>query len=150
MKYRALDASGDYTFGNGSAVYLTGAAAVAQAIRTGIMLFLGEWWENLSLGVPMFQKILGTSTRNKASIDLILQQQILSTQGVVSLLNFNSSIAKRQYLFYVAVSTQFGPVVLTNNSLGIPNSSGITVGAVTGYDDGTDILYDDGTTVEAG
>ena len=46
MRYRKLTETGDYSFGNGSLDYISGVAAIAQAVKTRIMLFLAEWWED--------------------------------------------------------------------------------------------------------
>ena len=53
MKYRKLDENGDYSFGNNSLDFISDADAIAQAIKTKILLFYGEWWENTAIGIPM-------------------------------------------------------------------------------------------------
>jgi hypothetical protein len=57
LSYLMLDAENDTVFNNATA--LTGRAAVAQAILTKLNLFLAEWFENLNLGLPVFQVMLG-------------------------------------------------------------------------------------------
>ena len=54
MKYRKQLANGDYSFGNNIQDFYTGQEAIAQAIKTKILLFYGEWWEDISQGIPMF------------------------------------------------------------------------------------------------
>lgn len=141
-----LDQNGDYIFGINQNAFLIDINAVVQAIKTTLLLFTGEWWENINDGTPMFQSILGQSGIQKTAIDRILQQRILSVPNVTGLLNLQTSLANRQYLFYVAVSTQFGTVVLSNNSL--PDTSGSTVLSGTYLGDGAgNILSDGGSTL---
>ena len=56
MRYRRLDNDGDYTFGAGGADMLIDIEACAQSIRTRMWLLFGEWWEDLTDGLPLFQK----------------------------------------------------------------------------------------------
>ena len=71
MIYRKLTNSGDSSFGNNSNDFLKGNEALAQAIKTRILLFYREWWEDLNNGIPMFQNIIGQV--NSANIQLALE-----------------------------------------------------------------------------
>ena len=70
LSYLMLDSGYDPVFADGTS--LTGTQAVAQAIMTRLKLFFGEWWENLALGLPVFQSMLGQlgSQRGLAAINL--------------------------------------------------------------------------------
>lgn len=59
MKYRKLTEDGDYSFGMNAQDYIDGSSAVAQMVRTKILLFYGEWWEDIGIGIPMFQSLIG-------------------------------------------------------------------------------------------
>jgi hypothetical protein len=122
MIYRTLDANGDYVFGRNKTQFLKDADAVVQAIKTSLLFFKGEWWENINLGVPMFQSILGASGGQKSNIDLVLRKQILGVKGVTDIKSVTSSLVNRAYSFYSVVNTIYGPVVISN----IPNGSGST------------------------
>lgn len=89
MRYRELDANGDYVIGFQSGNMLTGADAVEQAILTRLRLWMGEWWEDLSEGLPMTQKILGYR-ETKQIVDNIFRQRILATTGVSTIDSFIS------------------------------------------------------------
>lgn len=114
MKYRALDNDGDYSFGRSTQDCLTDTDAIAQAIKTNLLLLQGEWWEDLSDGLPLFQHILeqpGTPD-NLSAADLLIKERILSTLGVREILNFQSSYENRKYTIYnVLVSTNTGDTV---------------------------------------
>ena len=119
MIYRQLDQNGDYSFGQGAQDFLQGSSAVAQAILTNLRLLLGEWWENTAIGLPAFQSILGKPGVTKESVDMIVRNQILSTQDVSSISSFSSTYSPqtRQYsIGNCVVNTTYGAVTLTNIS----------------------------------
>ena len=115
MKYRKLDANGDYILGNNAQGFLTGADAVAQAITTNLKLLQAEWWENVDQGLPLFQNILGQpgTPDNIKAADLIIQDNILSTTNVKSIANFQSNYSNRTYTIQCMVNTTFGSVAVT-------------------------------------
>jgi hypothetical protein len=113
LKYRSLDVNGDYTFGINQ--YKNGVEAVAQAIQTRMYLFYGEWWENLTDGLPMFQSILGTfgGDDNRQAVDLIISERILGTLGVSDIASYSSTFINRRYSANAVVNTIYGTVTLT-------------------------------------
>lgn len=116
MKHRRLDSNWDYCFGRGVNDYLSDLEAVAQAIKTHLLLLYGEWWEDTKSGLPLFQKIAGVrgTEENLQAIDLIFKERILDTKGVVSVLGFNSSYENRRYSFTATVETLYGTLVISN------------------------------------
>lgn len=99
MKYRALDQNGDYSFGKSMQNFLTDTNAIAQAIRTNLLLLRGEWWEDTSDGLPLFQGILGQSgtPEHLSAADLLIKERILGTQGVSQIQDFQRSYENRKY-----------------------------------------------------
>jgi hypothetical protein len=116
MRVRAQTASGDYTFGQGRANFLiNSAAAVAQLVLTGLRLLEGEWFLDVTVGTPWLQRVIGKGT--KQFYDLAIQNQILSTRGVISIDSYSSSLnAKTRHLTLEAsITTQFGPATVSTN-----------------------------------
>jgi len=110
IQYLQLDASYDPILD--PTANLTDADAVTQAILTRLNLFLGEWWEDLNLGLPVFQSILGQlgSPQGLAAMQLSVQQVITGTPYVTSAsttVNFENG---RLSLSYTA-ETAFGQVI---------------------------------------
>lgn len=123
MKYRKLSLSGDYTFGlNGNGFY-TDTEAVAQAIYTSLKLLQGEWWEDTSQGLPLFQSLLsqpGTPDHIHAA-DMFIQEQIASVQGVQQITSFESSYDSVKRIYTVVsctVQTQYGETTLKGVTFG--------------------------------
>lgn len=109
MRYRKLDANGDYSFGHQQAdFYIDQPEAVAQAVETGLQLFLGEWFIDTSAGMPWRTDVLGKYTQN--AYDLAIKQQIANTQGVNSLDAYSSSRdpSTRRLTVSATITTAYG------------------------------------------
>ena len=55
MKVRALDESGDWTFGKGENNYYSANDAIAQNIKTRLYSFLGDCFFDLSANIRLNQ-----------------------------------------------------------------------------------------------
>lgn len=121
MIYRRLDVNGDYVFGRGKHDYVSGVEAVAQAIKTRLLLLYQEWWEDKEDGLPLFERILGASgnTNNIKAVDYIFKERIQNTTGVLSLLGYDSYYDNnnRKYIFIASVETLYGELVISNTEL---------------------------------
>lgn len=109
--YLRLDASNDPVFD--PAVALADGAAVKQAIQTRLLLFAGEWWENLNEGTPLFQQILGAIKKkgNQDLASLALTARIAGTPFVSSVGKVAASVDTTRALHFSATAqTIFGPV----------------------------------------
>ncbi len=117
MKYRALDSNGDYTLGKD--LFLRDREAVGQAIKTVLLLLLGEWWENTTIGTPWFEKILGIygiNDEKRKAVDLVISERILETKDVTRITKFKSEFDNRRYWAEISVDTVYGSVDITINS----------------------------------
>ena len=115
LKYRKLTSTGDYSFGSGGNDYADGNEAVAQAIKTKLLLFYGEWWENLGEGIPMFQSVLGQTNPEtiKSSLSMLVEQRIVEIQEVDSVKNIEIDYDRknRTISMEVDVTTTSGEIV---------------------------------------
>jgi hypothetical protein len=118
ITYLALDSGYDPVFT--PAQSLTNLQAVVQAILTDLKLFLGEWWEDLSIGTPVFQVILGQlgTARGQAAMNLALQRRIEGVPYVTGVSNVSFSFVDGQFGFTATANTVFGPVTVTNQTPG--------------------------------
>lgn len=113
MRMRKLTASGDYSFGNGqNDFYRDVPEAVAQAVQTRLLLWVGEWFLNIESGTPWMTGILGKKTKSLA--DATIQDRILNTEGVVSIENYDSEIdgETRHMTVSCELNTIYGPTAL--------------------------------------
>lgn len=116
MKYRKLDADGDYTLGTGRDFYVDSPEAVAQAVSTRLKLFQGEWFLDTTDGTPWFQDVLGKYTR--ATYDSVVRLRLLRTQGVLALLSFSSTYTgeTRTLVQTATIDTIYGTTTVTNTT----------------------------------
>lgn len=111
MRYRKLDANGDYSFGaSAQNFYVNQPEAVAQAVVTRLQLYLGEWFLDTTDGTDWNNQILGKYTTTTR--DAELQARILDTPGVSGITGYNSYFDRdsRNLKVIVAISTIYGNV----------------------------------------
>lgn len=109
MRYRRLSSDGDYTFGQGSANFLVNSPeCVAQAVKTRLLLWQGEWFLDKTSGTPWSQSILGI--RTNPTYDLVIQNRVLETKGVISIDEYESFLdgKTRHVSVNMLITTTFG------------------------------------------
>lgn len=120
MRYRKLSPTGDFMFGNGQSDFLTNSpAAVAQAVKTYLRLFLGEWYLNINDGTPWLEGVLGYNSKDEADQTLI--STILGVQGVQNLTNWESSydpVTRRYTSLSATLDTIYGQTQLQMENVG--------------------------------
>ena len=65
-----------------------GYETITQYIRQRLQTFLGEWFLNLSTGVPWFQQILG-KVQYLSTVETILKATIADSPGVKEVTSFS-------------------------------------------------------------
>lgn len=111
MRYRALTSAGDYSFGQGNANFLINSpAAVAQAVKTRLLLMTGEWFLDNTDGTPYSTEILGTGTG--PLYDQAIRERILETQGVTGIVLYSSQVLNRKLSVAATITTIYGVVFI--------------------------------------
>ena len=113
MKYRKQTSTGDYVFGNNKNDYVAGNLAVAYAIKSKILLFYGEWWEDIGIGIPMFQSIIGQgrSEALKNSAQMLISERIKEIEEVAAINKVNITFVKRTMEVQISITTTNNEVV---------------------------------------
>ena len=114
MRYRKLDADGDYSFGNGTADFWKDQPeGVAQAVQTRLFLFEGEWFLDSREGMTWNTQVLGVRTANTR--DPAIRRRVLGTTGVNAILAYSSDLNRDSCGFSVGmtIDTIYGPATLT-------------------------------------
>ena len=133
MRYRTLDANGDYVFGHGPGEFLVNSsAAVAQAVLTDLLLHRGEWFLDTTIGMPWETQVLGYGTQSL--YDSAIKTEVLGVQGVLAILSYSSSLNRvtRQLTVSMTISTVYGTATLTNVGIGIVAGAGFGLQAYGG------------------
>ncbi len=111
MRYRKLDANGDYSFGHGVAdFWIDQPEAVAQAALTRMMMFTGDWYLAPADGTPWRTEILGKGT--EATRDMALQARALGTPGCIGMPFYASRLQRDTRTLYAAMTltTAYGQI----------------------------------------
>jgi hypothetical protein len=102
MRYRKLDANSDMQFGHGAGDFWHDQPeGVGQSVKTRLLLFSGEWFLDTTAGTPwggfplndlvvQQGRILGVHTQ--LSRDAAIRDRIITTEGVVALVDYFSSV----------------------------------------------------------
>jgi hypothetical protein len=161
LRVRKLDQNGDYSFGcNFQDFWKDDANAVAQILKTRLLLFTGEWWLDRSEGMPwggfplaplvvaQGKVISGGHVRDsdpggvfasregtQQTRDLAIRIRVLTTPGVVQFISYSSQLVGRQFNVKATVQTIF------SRDVGFVLGAGTTIGTftldVTPLDSGT-------------
>lgn len=117
MRLRKQDSQGDMCFGYGANdIYNNQAEGVAQLVGTRLNLWTGEWFGDVTEGTPWNNRVLGEHTRR--AYDAVLRRRILETEGVESILQFQSTLGSNRKL---TVSTTLNTIYGTASTIVQPN-----------------------------
>jgi len=114
MRYRKLDAAGDYTFGNQQAdFHRDSPEAAAQAVRTRLLLDKGEWFIDTADGTPWDREVLGE--RTVGTRDAAIKKRILGTTGVTQIDSYDSAFDPntRRLTVTVTITTLYGQTTIS-------------------------------------
>lgn len=109
MRYRKLDADGDYTLGSGADFHANTPEAVAQAVLTRLRLWTGEWFVDTTDGTPWDTEILGKRLQRK-NPDSAIKRRILETDGVTEITDYSSTFdgETRKFSVTATINTAYG------------------------------------------
>lgn len=113
MRYRKLDANGDYSFGQGQAnFWVNTPEGVGQRVKTRLGLFTGEWFLDTTEGTPWQTSVLGKYTQS--AYDKVIQDRITSTPDVLSLDAYSSTLDpnKRALTVSATITTAYGTTTI--------------------------------------
>lgn len=110
MRYRKLSPTGDYVFGHGQTDFWRDQReAVAQAVKTRLQLWKGEWFLDTSDGTDWRDSVLGKYTLG--TYDMVIRGRILGTEGVTGLTAYESELSPdRSLVVRATISTTYGEI----------------------------------------
>lgn len=109
MRYRKLDVNDDMTFGQGGLnFYVNSPITVGQAIKTRLLLFLGEWFLDTSDGTDWNTRVLGKYTA--FARDAVIRDRVSGTPNVISIDQYQSQYdgITRGFTVAMTVTTAYG------------------------------------------
>lgn len=85
MRVAGLDKNGDWRFGRGKSIYITGSKAIGQKVVTRLRSFKRDWFLDVDAGVDWIQLMGARSTEDKILREI--ERVIVSTDGVLRLIS---------------------------------------------------------------
>lgn len=106
MRVRAIDADGDWLFGDGFSNYRNNLDAIIQNLSTRLKSILGDCFFSIQSGLDWFN-ILGQKDRSR--IQLIVSSTILNTTGVTAITDFSMMEDRERNLYMrYSINTIYG------------------------------------------
>lgn len=105
MIVRRLDRCGDITTRGESVAY--NMEAIEQLVVMRLKLFKGEYFRNITEGVPWWQDILGKQ-QERTNGEQIIRNRIARTPGVLNITRFDVSYVEREMYIQCSFNTIYG------------------------------------------
>lgn len=84
-----------------------------QQVKINLLNFRGEWFRDVTVGIPYLQEILGRRG-SKGAADTLIKNTILGTDNITSITSYNSSITTERGLQVVFSATTNSGEILQN------------------------------------
>lgn len=91
-------------------LFLTKEDAVVQKVKIRLQSSQGSWYRDINEGIPYHQEIFG-KTYTKGLADNHIKVVIAETEGIASLLSYNSVLATRELRVTFAAKLVTGEVI---------------------------------------
>lgn len=105
MLFRNLDASGDWSFGNGKQDYVDKNRAIGLNIKTRLLSWVGDCFFDQKAGIDWVNRL--GSKNQRTLLELDLRRMILQTDGVTGLVSFDTVLVRRAFTANYTVITKY-------------------------------------------
>lgn len=82
-----LDSSGDIAIENNELVFVEGSQEIQQLVSQRLSTFMGEWFLDITIGLPYYQHILVKQV-NPTVVNAVIVREIITTDGFKELTFF--------------------------------------------------------------
>lgn len=92
----------------------TGTDTIDQKIKVKLLFFFNEWFLDTRQGVPYYEKFF-VKNPNIPELEVIIKDTILTTEGVIEILSFDSNFDKpnRIYQVFTKIRTTEGVTTIS-------------------------------------
>ena len=84
-----LDNSGDLLISNYDLDILSGVDQIAQNALIRLKFFLGEWFLDITAGMPYYQDFF-IKAPNRIRVESVIKEEIINTDGILEITAFSS------------------------------------------------------------
>ena len=87
----------------------------AQRLKIILLSYRGEWFRDISTGIPYLQTILG-KRNTKTTADTTIKNAIITTDNISSITSYTSSVnaSRKLEVSFSAIMTSGGSVTINN------------------------------------
>lgn len=103
------------------------AQAAAQRLRVRLLMFLGEWFLDVTSGLPYFQEIFANTVPDEGVLRTLFRNQILADSYVVAVPECNVTIDRRLRNLAVDFTAQ----VVSGEAISFDITAGLLDGQLT-------------------
>ena len=82
-----LDSTGDIDVTNNELSFIEGSEEIQQLVSQRLQTFMGEWFLDITIGLPYYQHIL-TKRVNPTVVNAVIVREIITTDGFKELTAF--------------------------------------------------------------
>ena len=108
MRFRGIDANGDWVFGKGRNSFLQNTDALMMNIRTRLLSFLGDCFFDTDAGIDWWH-LLGE--KNQKALIASIQRVVLRSSNVKRIVDMNFRLTNRSFGVQLSVEFANGQIV---------------------------------------
>lgn len=109
-----IDNNNDIQIDNNNLTLIGGREEIAQVLRQRLRVFLGEWFLDTREGIDYYGDILKKAP-DPGQVNALFKNEILTSPGVIELIEFNLDIVGRQLTLAFSARTKDG--IITFNEV---------------------------------
>lgn len=102
-----IDNTNDIQIDNNNLTLIGGREEIAQVLRQRLRVFLGEWFLDTREGIDYYGEILKKAP-DPGQVDALFKNEILTSPGVIELIEFELDIVGRQLQLRFTARTDDG------------------------------------------
>lgn len=103
MIFRNLDSDGDWSFGSGKGNYTDKSSAIGLNIKTRLHSWVGDCFFDQLAGIDWINRL--GSKNQRSLLELDLKRVILQSEGVTSIVSFDTILNDRDFTANYSVNT---------------------------------------------
>lgn len=88
----------------------TPVEVTGQRLLILLRTWMSEWFLDTTYGIPWEQRVIAKKNTSKASVDLLLQTQVLADKGVKEIVSWDSTFENRKYSLVFSIKVVDGTV----------------------------------------
>jgi hypothetical protein len=104
----------DIQIDNNNLTLIEGREEIAQVLRQRLRVFLGEWFLDTREGIDYYGQIL-KKLPDPGQVDSLFKNEILTSPGVIELIDFNLEIEGRQLQLTFTARTADGIITFNED-----------------------------------